>query len=187
MGGWMSSVADLLDPLYEAGKRVLFECKVIGTGDTGVKVLDRKLPFARTGRIWPYVGDDPHPVVIYDYTPTRGRDGPSKFLEGYQGYLQADAYSLYDAFFKPTRGLIEVGCWMPARRYFTKAMDSDSQRMGPALYLIARRVPVRVWRFRSFSTTPYNSCPDRTHRIGSSQSRNGSAWKMAACTAVAGT
>jgi hypothetical protein len=57
-------------------------------------------------------------VVIYDYTPTRGRDGPSKFLEGYQflgkyqGYLQADAYPVYDAFFKPARGLIEVGCWM---------------------------------------------------------------------------
>ena len=51
MGGWMSSVADLLNPLYQAGKRVLFESKVIGTDDTGVKVLDRKLPFARTGRI----------------------------------------------------------------------------------------------------------------------------------------
>jgi hypothetical protein len=138
MGGWMSSVADLLNPLYQAGKRVLFESKVIGTDDTGVKVLDRKLPFARTGRIWPYVGVDQHPVVIYDYTPTRGRDGPSKFLEGYQGYLQADAYSVYDAFFKPARGLIEVGCWMHARRYFIKAMDSDAQRMGPALYLIAR-------------------------------------------------
>jgi len=138
MGGWMSSVADLLNPLYQAGKRVLFESKVIGTDDTGVKVLDRKLPFARTGRIWPYVGDVQHPVVIYDYTPTRGRDGPSKFLEGYQGYLQEDAYSVYDAFFKPARGLIEVGCWMHARRYFIKAMDSDAQRMGPALYLIAR-------------------------------------------------
>ena len=76
--------------------------------------------------------------MIYDYTATRGRDGPAKFLEGYQGYLQADAYSVYDAFFKPARGLIEVGCWMHARRYFIKAMDSDPQRMGPALHLIAR-------------------------------------------------
>jgi transposase len=138
MGGWMAAVADLFDPLYGAGKRVLFESKVVGTDDTGVKVLDRKLPFARTGRIWPYVGDKQHPVVMYDYTPTRGRDGPAKFLEGYEGYLQADAYSVYDAFFKPARGLIEVGCMMHARRYFIKAKDSDPQRMGPALYLIAR-------------------------------------------------
>ena len=52
---------------------------MIGTDDTGVKVLDRKLPFARTGRICPYVGDAHHPVVVYDYTPTRGRDGRRDF------------------------------------------------------------------------------------------------------------
>lgn len=118
MGGWLPPVTGLLEPLYKAAKKVLFESKVIGTDDTGVKVLDPKLPFARTGRIWPYVGDARHPVVVYDYTPTRGRDGPAKFLEGYSGYLQADAYLVYDAFFKPARGLIEVGCWLHARRYF---------------------------------------------------------------------
>jgi transposase len=112
MGGWLPPVTGLLEPLYQAAKKVLFESKVIGTDDTGVKVLDPKLPFARTGRIWPYVGDARHPVVVFDYTPTRARDGPAKFLEGYTGYLQADAYSVYDAFFKPARGLIEVGCMM---------------------------------------------------------------------------
>ncbi len=110
---------------------------MIGTDDTSVKVLDRKLPFARIGRIWPYVGDVHHPVIVYDYTPTRSRAGPAKFLEGYKGYLQADAYSVYDAFFKGERGMIEVGCWMHARRYVYKALESD-QRMGPALHLIAR-------------------------------------------------
>ena len=138
MGGWMPAAAGLLEPLYQAAKKVLFESKVIGTDDTGVKVLDPKLSFARTGRIWPYVGDAYHPVVVYDYTATRGRDGPAKFLEGYTGYLQADAYSVYDAFFKPARGLTEVGCMMHMRRYFFKALDSDQAHMGPALHLIAR-------------------------------------------------
>ena len=32
------------------------------------------------------------------------RAGPAKFLEGYKGHLQADAYSAYDASFKPERG-----------------------------------------------------------------------------------
>ncbi|MBV8819575.1 MAG: IS66 family transposase [Acidobacteriaceae bacterium] len=142
MGGWLPAVAELLHPLYRTGKKVLFESKVIGTDDTGVKVLDRQLSFARTGRIWPYVGDACHPVVIYDYTATRGRDGPANFLEGYTGYLQADAYSVYDAFFKPGRGLIEVGCWMHARRYFFKALDSDQPHMGPVLHLIGRMYKV---------------------------------------------
>ena len=63
-------------------------------------------------------------MILYDYTATRERAGPAKFLEGYRGYLQADAYAGYDAFFKdPERGLIEVGCWAHARRYFHKALE----------------------------------------------------------------
>ena len=138
MGGWMAQCAGLLEPLYRAMQKELFGSKVIGTDDTSVKVLDRKLPFARIGRIWPYVGDRHHPVIVYDYTPTRSRAGPAKFLEGYTGYLQADAYSVYDAFFKAGRGLTEVGCWMHARRYFFNALETDEPRIGPALHLIGR-------------------------------------------------
>jgi transposase len=139
MCGWLAQCADLLKPLYGAAKEVLFQSKVIGTDDTSVKVLDEKLPFARTGRIWPYCGDKEHPVILYDYTATRERAGPEEFLKGYRGYLQADAYGGYDAFFKdPARGLIEVGCWAHARRYFHKALESDQARMGPALLLIAQ-------------------------------------------------
>jgi transposase len=122
MGGWMAQCADLLNPLYRSAKQVLFQSKVIGTDDTSVKVLDVKLPFARTGRIWPYYGDKEHPVILYDYTATRERAGPEKFLEGYRGYLQADAYGGYDAFFKdPARALIEViTCGRSRRRYCRK-------------------------------------------------------------------
>lgn len=139
MCGWMAQCADLLKPLYATAKEVLFQSKVIGTDDTSVKVLDAKLPFARTGRIWPYCGDQDHPVILYDYTATRERAGPEEFLKGYRGHLQADAYGGYDAFFKdPARGLIEVGCWAHARRYFHKALESDQARMGPVLLLIAQ-------------------------------------------------
>lgn len=139
MCGWLAQCADLLKPLYGKAKGVLFESKVIGTDDTGVKVLDEKLPFARTGRIWPYYGDKDHPVILYDYTKTRARAGPEEFLKGYRGHLQVDAYGGYDAFFKdPARGLIEVACWSHARRYYFKALDSDQTRMGPALLLIAQ-------------------------------------------------
>jgi transposase len=165
MCGWMAQCADLLNPLYVAAKKILFESKVIGTDDTSVKVLDRKLPFARTGRIWPYYGDADHPVILFDYTATRERAGPEKFLAGYRGYLQADAYGGYDAFFKdPARGLIEVSCWAHARRYFYKALESDQGRMGPALLLIAQLyrvekqarelVPADRLRLREFEARP---------------------------------
>src|SRR5207245_7182266 len=132
MGGWMAQCADLLNPLYRSHKAVLFQSKVIGTDETSVKVLDIKLPFARTGRIWPYYGDKEHPVILYDYTATRERAGPEKFLEGYRGYLQADAYGGYEAFFKdPGTGFIGVGGLGPAPRCLRKALDLDSSALGP--------------------------------------------------------
>lgn len=139
MGGWMSQSAELLTPLYEVAKDFLFESKVIGTDDTGVKVLDPKLDFARTGRIWPYCGDRNHPVIVYDYTSTRERAGPETFLKGYVGYLQADAYGGYDAFFKDSsRGLIEVACWSHSRRHILNALELDKGRLGPVMWLISQ-------------------------------------------------
>jgi transposase len=138
MCGWMRQCAELLDPLYQNLKDFVLASKVVGTDDTPVKVLDRKLPQTRKGRIWPYVGDRDHPAVVYDYTPTRERAGPEKFLKDFRGHLQADAYAVYDSFFKdPKRGMIEVGCWAHARRHFHNALENDTARMGGVLAMIA--------------------------------------------------
>ena len=127
MCGWMAQCAQLLEPLYARLKRCVLASKVVGTDDTPVKVLDRRLRQARRGRIWPYVGDRDHPTVIYDYTPTRERAGPEQFLKDYRGYLQADAYVTYDSFFTDAeRGMVEVGCWAHARRHVHQALESEA-------------------------------------------------------------
>lgn len=138
--GWMRQTAELLDPLYACLKRFVLQSKVVGTDDTPVKVLDRRLPKqTRKGRMWPYVGDQQHPAIIYDYTPTRERAGPERFLQIYRGYLQADAYVAYDSFFTdPKRGMVEVGCWAHARRHVYEARDTDLARMGAVLVYIAQ-------------------------------------------------
>jgi transposase len=138
MCGWMRQCAELLDPLYEKLKDFVLASKVVGTDDTPVKVLDRKLPHTRKGRIWPYIGDRDHQAAVYDYTPTRERAGPEAFLKNFRGHLQADAYIAYDSFFTdPARGLVEVGCWAHARRHFHNALEKDQARMGGVLAMIA--------------------------------------------------
>jgi transposase len=139
MSGWMRSCAELLAPLYERLQQFVLDSKVVQTDDTPVAVLDRSLPKTRTGRIWTYVGDEEHPAVVYDYTPTRKRDGPDQFLGSYQGYLQADAYAGYDHLYvDPERGVIEVAGWAHARRKLYEAQETDRVRMGTALAYIAR-------------------------------------------------
>jgi transposase len=129
MCGWMRGCADRVSPLYELMKKRVLDSKAVQTDDTPVPVLDPDLPRTRTGRIWTYVGDDEHPYTVYDYTPNRSRDGPEAFLEEFRGYLQADAYSGYDHFYKePERGILEVACWAHSRRRFFEAQSSDLMR-----------------------------------------------------------
>jgi hypothetical protein len=129
MCDWMRACADLARPLYELMKQGVLGSKALQTDDTPVPVLDRALPRTRTGRIWTYVGDDDHPFTVYDYTPNRSRDGPEKFLKEFRGFLQADAYSGYDHFYKePGRGIVEVACWAHSRRRFFEAQSSDLMR-----------------------------------------------------------
>lgn len=129
MCDWMRQCADLVSPVYALMKERVLRSKALQTDDTPVPVLDPDLPRTRTGRIWTYVGDDQHPYTVYDYTPTRSRDGPEEFLKAFRGYLQADAYSGYDHFYEePERGIEEVACWAHVRRKHWEAQSSDLMR-----------------------------------------------------------
>lgn len=126
---WMGRCAELVSPLYELMKARVLESKVMQTDDTPVGVLDPERMHTRAGRIWTYVGDAEHPFTVYDYTPTRCRDGPVEFMEDYTGYLQADAYAGYEVLYDdPKRNVTEVACWAHARRKFHEAQGSDLMR-----------------------------------------------------------
>jgi len=98
---WTASSADLAEPLYERMCRQVLRSAVVHTDDTSVKLLDASLGHARTARFWAYIGDKEHPYSVYDFTDSRARDGPAKFLDGFEGYLQADAYGGYDDALSP--------------------------------------------------------------------------------------
>jgi len=139
MCGWMRQSAALLLPLYELMRRRVLASRVIHTDDTPVEVLDASLPHTRTGRFWVYVGDRRQPYVVYDYTPSRKRDGPAAFLKDYQGYLQADAFGGYDGIYAGSGGkIVEVGCWAHARRKFFEAKETAPRAAHEALARIGQ-------------------------------------------------
>ena len=74
---------------------------------------------------------------MFEFTRTRERDGPARFLEGFAGFLQADAYSGYDGIYAGDK-VKEVACWIHARRYWHQAQDNDPVRATQALSFIAR-------------------------------------------------
>ena len=139
MCDWMAACAELLTPLYDLLKKHVLQSKVLHTDDTTVPVRDEKLSKHRYGRLWDYIGDAEHPGVVFDYTPTHARDGPAEFLKTFRGFLQADAYSVYDGIYLGSKGaMIEVGCWAHGRNKFTEAQSTDPERVLAAKAWVRR-------------------------------------------------
>jgi len=124
---WMGVVANLLTPIVECMKREVLSSKIILTDDTPVPVQDPGSGKTKTGRLWVYL-DSNQQHAVFDYTPTRSRDGPVKFLKGFKGYLQADAYAGYDGIYTNDK-VVEVACWAHCRRKFFDAQDTDARAM----------------------------------------------------------
>jgi transposase len=103
---------------------------VLHTDDTTAPVRDERLSKHRYGRLWDYIGDEAHPGVVFDYTTSHARDGPATFLKDFEGFLQADAYGVYDGIYAGSNGKInEVGCWAHARNKFADAQSTDPERV----------------------------------------------------------
>jgi transposase len=135
MCAWMRCAGELVNPLVGLMTERVRNSKVIHTDDTPVPIQSPGTKQCRKGHIWCYLGDEANPYTVYDYTPSRSRDGPAKWLRGFTGYLQADAYGGYDGIFASER-VTEVACWAHARRKFYDAQDSDAKRAAQMLALI---------------------------------------------------
>lgn len=147
--GWQAALAELAKPLVDRMKFLVLESKVIHTDDTSIKMLQPGCGTTRTCKFWPYLGDWLHPYAVYDFTLSRERDGPAKFLKSFRGYLQADAYSGYDCIFAGDT-VQEVACWIHARRYWHQAVDNDAVRANTALGFIARLSQIETQLLEAF-------------------------------------
>jgi len=133
---WVRDTAELLRPIAMAMKRSILETGYVNTDDTPVKVHQGKGGPGKTkqGRIWVYVSPEIRQAV-YDFTTTRAGEGPRSYLEGFAGYLQADAYPGYDRLY--TSGeVVEVGCMAHARRKFFDALDTAPEAASYVLALL---------------------------------------------------
>jgi transposase len=129
---WVQQTAELLAPIVSVMRHDLLKKPKIHSDDTSILLQQqdqmkkmKKMKKTKTKKktkktyLWVYIGAGTGPpVVVYDYTPTRGRTGPTEFLKGYKGYVQADAYSGYDELFRNNKLIIEVGCMAHCRRKF---------------------------------------------------------------------
>ncbi len=131
MSDWLAMCINELAPLYEALKSKILACNYLQGDETGLKVLDRdKKGTTHRGFYWVY-RDPQSGLVLFDYRPGRGREGPTEILKNFEGYLQSDGYGVYENFDKGKIKLIH--CMAHARRFFEKALDDNKPLAEHAL------------------------------------------------------
>lgn len=136
MCDWVGKSADLLVPLVLRMHGKILQSPKINTDDTPIPIKSKKRRGSTyNGYLWVYIDDKGN--VVFDFTPNRSREGPIKFLGDYCGFVQADAYSGYDEFFRKGNAT-EVGCHSHARRKFEYALDSDPVRAARMMVLWGR-------------------------------------------------
>lgn len=169
MCAWMADVAALVLPVYARMVERVRLSHVLATDDTVMPLLAPKK--ARQARMWIYRGDDAHPYNVFDFTTSRGRDGPAQFLKGFSQVLLADAYGGYDGVVV-AQELQRAGCWAHARRKFVDAESAGPEIVRPvvhlinALFAIERRAkdlaPAERLRLRQVESQPVL---DRVHHL----------------------
>ena len=135
LANWMIQVGILIQPLINLLRDRLLEYDIIQMDETTVQVLKEPDKQAQSkSYIWLQRGGPPEkPVVLYDYDPGRSAEVPKRLLGDFKGYLQADAYSGYNAVVA-ANGLTRLGCMAHARRKFTDAIKAQgkSKKRGEA-------------------------------------------------------
>ncbi|MBW1700456.1 MAG: transposase, partial [Deltaproteobacteria bacterium] len=60
--------------------------------------------------------------VFYQYHPSRSGQVAADFIgKDYQGYVQSDAFAVYDRL-EDYRGIVQLGCWAHVRRKFVEVV-----------------------------------------------------------------
>jgi transposase len=137
LGDWLRQAADLLEPLYLLMHQRLLQSRVIHGDDTSVKLRVAGAERTSKAHLWVGIGDADYPYVVFDFTSDYMAAGPERFLNGYRGYLQADALAQYEGLYGDDL-VKHVCCWAHARRKFVAASESKDERAEAALALIRR-------------------------------------------------
>jgi transposase len=130
--GWVNAVGRLLKALYEAHRKKVLLSLYLMVDETPIRVLESEKPGScHKGFYWAYY-DPMNKLVLFDYRPGRGKEGPKQILKNFKGHLQTDGYAVYDEYGK-RQGITLMHCWAHARRKFVEAEDSDKARAQEVL------------------------------------------------------
>lgn len=131
MANWViKSAEDYLSLMYDRLHSLIYENHVIHADETPVKVMridNKKNKNGKNTRMWVYRNSpksSTHPVILFDWQPSRRADHPREFLKNFSGIAVTDGYQVYHKLANEREDLQVAGCWVHARRQFAEFIKS---------------------------------------------------------------
>ena len=129
---WFKDVADLLRPLYFRLWDLVMQTDYIQSDETTIPVMNDERHKTVKGYIWLVRSVMTGRQFFYYDKGSRSGKVVLKLFGKFRGAIQTDGYERYEML-DAKKGIILLGCWAHARRYFWEARKNDTQRADYAL------------------------------------------------------
>lgn len=136
MADWIRITAEWLEPIYRQMHRRLLGGKYLQVDETPVRCNDPDEKRGGTSEGWLWVVSRPGEDVVFDWRLSRRHGELTSLIEGFQGILQSDGYSAYEAHAREHAGVTWVACWAHARRKFFEAEKEWPKAVRVVLLII---------------------------------------------------
>lgn len=123
-----------IDRVFNAIKNELLTSDILYSDDTKIPVISDEKRKTKSGFFWTW--SDGNKWALFDYSSSRSKTDPLKFLGNWRGYLHSDAYSVYDVIHK--NGVTPVYCWAHVRRKYFEAVKAGNKLAVRPMSLINR-------------------------------------------------
>jgi transposase len=122
MANWMIKCAILFMCIYNRLHWYMLQDRYLHADETPIQVLSEPGKKATShSYMWVYLTSKYRKrIILYEYSRSREGGHPKKFLKGFSGFLQTDAYSGYNGL----DNVVNIYCFQHVRRKFTDALKA---------------------------------------------------------------
>ena len=130
LANWVIKASeDYFSLIYDKLHESIYDSHIIHADETPAKVMridGQKIENGKKTHMWVYRNRpaDAHPVVLFDWQPSRRTDHPREFLKHFSGTLVTDGYQVYHTLDNERFDLNVAGCWVHTRRPFAEFIKS---------------------------------------------------------------
>lgn len=132
INGWFQEVANLLRPSYYRLKELVLDSDYIQSDETTIPIINNEKHTTIKGYIWMIRAVMGNLVFFHYDQGSRAQKVALQLFKDFQGVIQTDGYAVYDIY-EHKKGVLPIGCWAHARRYFEEALKEDKVRASYAL------------------------------------------------------